>query len=286
MITRDWKQHHQRFPTGTLSGVPYVVCCAYFGGLDEQHHRSVLALEYGDPGVRCLRVHGVPYIDQARAILAERAMSMLPDDGVMMWLDHDIIFNPASVPVLVERCATEMFDVLGVPYSMRQEGAGPIGFPKPPTDGSKFKIDCYDGGGLYEATGLGMGFTAIRMRVFRELAKSLPRVICGTRAPCWPFFALEIESSGYHFNGEDLGFYHGEDMSFCRRAIKAGFRVGLDTSHKIGHKGTKIYALEDCGFQVPSVRRYTLEFKIPENPLEMNSLAQVAPHVPPEDPHA
>jgi len=275
----DWKQSHSRFPTETLSGVPYVVACAYFGGIDPEHHRSVLALEYGDPGVRCLRVHGVPYIDQARAILAERALDLLPDDGVLMWLDHDIIFHPASVPLLVERCAKEMFDILAVPYSMRQEGASLIGWPKPPLDGSPLELKCYDGGGLYEATGCGFGFTAVRMSVFRELAKGLPRVICGTRALCSPFFALEVETGGYQFNGEEVGFYHGEDTSFCRRAKRAGFSVGLDTSHRIGHKGAKIFALEDLGYMVPMAKSYTLRLEIPPSPLDVNKLAVAAPAV-------
>ncbi len=252
--------------TRTESGVPYAIACAYFGGVDTDHLAPVLALEYGEPRVKVLRTHGVPYIDQARAILASAAMDLLPDDGVLMFLDHDIIFHPACVPILVERCAREMFDVLAVPYSMRKEGGGILGFPTPPKNGEPFQLQCFDGGGLCDAVGAGMGFTAIRMRVFRELCKGMQRVRCGSKTIVYPFFALELQPDhSVTPAGEEIGFYHGEDMSFCRRAIAAGFRVGLDTSIRIGHKGSKIYALEDTAFMVPHASSFTMNLLVSED---------------------
>ncbi len=111
------------FPTETPSKVPYALCCAYFGGLDEDHAGGVRALEFGSPEVKVFRTHGVPYIDQARAILAAAAMAHLPDEAVLVSLDHDIVFHPVSIPLLVEACAMGPYDVLAVPYSMRKEGA-------------------------------------------------------------------------------------------------------------------------------------------------------------------
>jgi hypothetical protein len=258
------------FPTATPSGVPYAIACAYFGGLDPEHHQAVLALEYGEPRVRVMRTHGVPYIDQARALLAAAALRELPDDGVLMMLDHDIIFHPSDVVRLVEECATGAYDVVGVPYSMRKEGGSVIGFFAPPTLGEEWSIGFYARGGLYPAFGMGMGFTAIRMRVIRALADSMQRVRCGTNALAWPMFALEVQADHSVLpNGEKVGFYHGEDVSFCRRASAAGFKLGLDTRPRIGHKGTKIYAIEDTAFMVPLARDLTLKL-VAEKPGEDN----------------
>lgn len=272
------------FQTATPSGIPYAICCAYFGGVDEDHAAGVRALEFGSPEVKVFRTHGVPYIDQARAILAAAALEHLPDEAVLMSLDHDIVFHPASVPLLVERCATGPYDVLAVPYSMRKEGGGIIGFPNvprgtgAPSDKPFFDLDCYEKGKLYDAFGCGMGFTAIRMRVFRELAKGLQRVRCGTRTIVHPFFALDIEAN-YETTpeGESIGFYHGEDVSFCKRATAAGFRIGLDTEHRIGHKGAKIFSLEDCIFQVPLARNLTMQLVVPKDPDKYEFRAQPAP---------
>lgn len=271
-----------RFQTETPSKVPYALCCAYFGGLDEDHAAGVRALEFGDPEVKVFRTHGVPYIDQARAILAAAAMDHLPDEAVLVSLDHDIVFHPLSVPTLVEACATGPYDVLAVPYSMRKEGGGIIGFPSVPrgtgkTTDKPFDLKCYEAGGQYDAFGCGMGFTAIRMRVFRELAKTMPRVRCGATTIVYPFFALELERDhSVTPEGESIGFYHGEDVSFCRRVTAAGFRVGLDTTHRIGHKGAKIFSLEDCVFQVPLARNLTMQLVAPDDP-SFEFRAQPAP---------
>ncbi len=268
-----------KFSTETPSKVPYAMCCAYFGGIDEDHAAGVRALEFGDPEVKVWKTHGVPYIDQARAILAAAAMQSLPDEAVLVSLDHDIVFHPASIPLLVERCATGPYDVLAVPYSMRKEGGGIIGFPSMPLGLDKpFELKCYESGGLYDAFGCGMGFTAIRMRVFRELAKTMQRVRCGTKTIVHPFFALELEPNHTKTpEGEAIGFYHGEDVSFCRRATAAGFKVGIDTEHRIGHKGAKIFALEDCVYMVPLARNLTMQLLVPENPAEFNFRAAAAP---------
>lgn len=270
-----------KFQTQTPSGVPYAIACAYFGGLDPQHHEAVLALEFGEPRVRVMRTHGVPYIDQARALLAAAALRELPDDGVLMFLDHDIIFHPSDLVSLVEQCAHGPYDVLGVPYSMRKEGGSVIGFFAPPPAGDDWSIGYYEAGGLYDAFGMGMGFTAVRMRVLRRLAEGMQRVRCGTSALVWPMFALELQANHSVLpDGESIGFYHGEDVSFCRRASAAGFRLGLDTRPRIGHKGTKIYAIEDTAFMVPLARDLTLKL-VAEKPGEdnpHNPFVRAAPH--------
>ena len=256
---------NQRIKFQTEAAAPYVIACAYFGGVDADHNDGVRALEYGEPEVRVLRTHGVPYIDQARAILSSRALELLPEeDAVLVFLDHDIIFHPLSVPTLVNNLIESPYDILGAPYSMRREGGGIIGFPllEP---GENNELPCYEGGGLVDAFGVGMGLTAIRMRVFRELAKGMQRVRCGTSTIVYPFFALEVEPDHSVLpSGEQIGFYHGEDVSFCNRARRAGFLVGLDTTHRVGHKGAKIFALEDTVYAVPLAKRLTLQLRAAE----------------------
>lgn len=271
-------QHLPPMNTRTPSGVPYAIACAYFGGLDNEHFAGILPLEYGEPRVLLIRTMGVPYIDQARAILAAGALEHLPEDGVLMMLDHDIIFDPADVPRLVEACATSEYDILGVPYSMRGEAKSLIGFPVVPDDGSDLELDCYGCGGLYPANALGMGFTAIKMRVFHELKKHVPKVLIGMRAVAWPFFALEVQEDAVELDGERLAFYHGEDVSFCRLARKHGFKVGLDTRPRIAHKGSKLYMLEDTSFIVPAAKNFHLKLRRPVSLAEAgNTFAQIAP---------
>lgn len=269
----------EKMLTRTPSGVPYAIACAYFGGYDPEHHQAVLALQYGEPEVRVFRTHNVPYIDQARALLAAAALEHLPDEAVLMWLDHDIYFAPGQVPLLVERCATGEFDVLAVPYSMRKEAGGIIGFPEM-RRGQACDLECFEGGKQYPAFGCGMGFTAVRMRVLRALSKTMQRVRCGTSTLVWPMFALELEQNhSMTADGEPIGFYHGEDVSFCRRAAALGFKVGLDCEFRIGHRGGKTYALEDCLYQVPLARSLTMRLVAPDNAAEFNFEAMPAPAV-------
>jgi len=258
---------YERARVATDASVPYCVGAAYYGGYDHDHLAGVLQLEWGDPNLHVIRTHGVPYIDQARAIIATSAMALMPEkDAVLVFLDHDIIFDPRDVPRLVDAIASSPYDVLAVPYSMRKHAGGLIGFPTPHPSGET-PLSFFELGGFYDSIGVGMGFTAIKLSTFwkmaagehfqtgEQIAEPMRRYICGTQNKVYPFFAHLLE-------GE---LYLGEDMSFCRRVAAAGGRVGLWTVPRIGHKGTYIYAPEDCAFAVPVSKRLTLKLRVQED---------------------
>lgn len=227
-----------------------VLCIPYFGGQHYQHLAAVKELHAALPGLTQFVTQGCPYICLARAVLAQMALDEADKDNSVdriLWIDHDIVFEAEDAIRMLEALDDE-HPIIGAPYSMKKPGRGLIG----PFDPSSEVVHFYKKGGLYPAlprAGVGMGFTAVLLKVYRDLAPTLP--LCPdaiTGRTLRPFYALEATEEGYF----------GEDFSFCRRAQKIGHKSFLDTRPRLLHMGSYAYKIEDAGTIVPALDGLTI----------------------------
>lgn len=241
-------------------GSQFALCIPTFGALDLDQRASVFALE--KVGMTVFGLHDLPWIDQARSWLAERAL--MAGKGVF-FLDHDIQFQPNDVLKLCEQ-ALEKDAVVAGAYCMRRSGKNIIGsFDLPPGP-----LRFFEGGGTFPAMYSGLGFAAVPRTVLEQIA--LPRLSSralsmsvGWGHKVRPWFGLDCST----------GFYAGEDVSFCNRvhdlaveltAKETDFepqwklshsgrpaRVFLDSRIRIFHRGSYDYGIEDAGIVVPRI---------------------------------
>lgn len=218
----------------------YIMLTPYGGSIDTDHFRCVRPLMM--QGVPFLHLYGCPWVDMARASLAQSALDDT-DAEVFFWLDHDMIFNPDDVEKVVTHCVESEYDVLSVPYAQRRVQGRIVGV----LDRAHIDRDVVMfAPGLFRAIEVGFGFTAVKRHVFERLSETLPLVQCQAvkDQKVRPFFSHLIDDE----------VYHGEDTSFCKRVQALDMRVGLDVEPRIFHKGSYQYAIEDTHYAVPRYR--------------------------------
>lgn len=283
----------QENPTPTIvvdePGTPafdYAVCVPYHGQRDGDHLDCMNALgkRHGLPGYRLI---GCSYIDLARAALA-RIVEKQGHKG-LVFIDHDIVFDPDDVIALIEAAEREQCVVSGV-YSMRATADRLIGCFAPEVK----EVTFFRNGGLYPGVFSGLGFTAIPMRILDDVGRNMPRLKTGFIDGVRPMFALRshadtaplleelehllatwkeppgwLESSiGSWHTLRDIvdrhaidEHYSGEDTSFFHRLSKAGHRLLLDTRPRLYHKGSYFYGVEDGQIAVPRARQLNVTLK-------------------------
>lgn len=230
----------------------YAICIPIFGPHMAEQYRLVWELEKRH--VPVIEVHNCPYIDLARSRLVQIALTEHDFAGIL-FLDHDIIFNPKDLLLLIET-AKEQNTMVSAAYCMRKSAHAIIGgFKKKPGD----VVTWYEGGGLEPALYTGLGFSAIPRKIFEDM-NALPLLEAGYQKPLRPYFSLDVTGS----------FYCGEDASFCNRVQGLTVRylgnenwefdhgtenkILIDTRVRIGHHGSYTYALEDAGVVVPRLQ--------------------------------
>ena len=219
----------------------YLVGVLYYGNVDKEHDNCMRAIEKHPRIAGFAQISGCPYICIGRSTIVEKMLSLPPEVEGLLFIDHDIIFDPSAVERILDSC-DQTRGVVGAGYSMRSPGAKMIGAVDTAKIPEGKKLVFFEGGGLYSALYLGMGFTAIHRSALETIGKDLPYFENGvTDIPIRPYFALLREE----------GKWYGEDVSFCLRAERAGVPVDMDTSVRVWHKGTYTYGLEDCGIIVP-----------------------------------
>ncbi len=192
-----------------------------------------------------MSVKDSPYIDMARSKLATEALIQAPEHDISMWIDHDMMFQTEDVRGLVWHLRNSDYDALGVMYSFRRPKCSVIGKAVNP------RVTFYEDHTLVDAEFFGMGFTAVKKHVFEALKEQCPLAYCPTtQSRIHPFFSHLIED----------GMYLGEDVSFCRRMKRAGFKLGFYTKPRVLHRGVYDYALEDAGTAVPNYQSLTIDF--------------------------
>lgn len=225
----------------------FCLAIPYFGGIDHEHLAGVRELQ--KRGIECVSVHGVPYIDHARAMLATRILDER-DVEAIMWIDHDMVFRPEEVEPMVDRLLASDYAVLGAAYSQKRPHSRIVGALSNPDQEVTFYKP-----GLYDADGVGFGFTAVKRSTFEALAPTMQRVHSGAaNLKVWPFFSHIIDGESYY----------GEDYSFCKRVRDAGMPLGMDVEPRVWHKGAYCYSLEDLAMAVPNVFELRSVFHPPE----------------------
>lgn len=262
----------------------YLIGVLYYGNKDDEHDACMKKLEKHPRILNLAEVKGCPYICIGRSTLAEYALGMEDCEG-LLFVDHDILFTPESVDQILESC-DKTRGVVGAAYSMRSPGSKMIGA----IDVAACKdrpVVFFEGGGVYPALYLGMGFTAIhrdaivkivdhaaavtarRERIVSELRALLPAgpdhvrhlfdelipELAPDPLPTLSNGVTQIPIRPFFSLLQRDGAYFGEDVSFCIRARDAGVPVDMDTRVRVAHKGAYAFELEDCGFVVPILPR-------------------------------
>lgn len=146
-----------------------------------------------------------PYIDFNRNKIWRR-MKELPIPEHLLMIDIDIVFTPEDVAKIEEHLDNGL-DAVGGIYLIGKPPKDPCIFERLEGD---YKLTPLKEG-LNEVDAIGTGFLGINANVIESM-------------PDDPFSYLK--------EGE---ITHGEDISFCNRAKKQGFKIWADSSIKLGH---------------------------------------------------
>lgn len=169
-------------------------------------------------------------VAQSREQIAMTAMQS--DCSHLFWLDSDMVFPDWTL----ERLLSCDVDIVAGNYAMR-------GFLQPtPTavvdvqsDGRCRRAYAAQGDELVEVEGIGLGVMLMKRTVLERMKQ--------------PWFPIEWNAAGKFHDGEDLGF--------CAKARKAGFKVLVDPviSRRLGHVGSYLYTLNATPIQYSAAKK-------------------------------
>lgn len=169
-------------------------------------------------------------IDRARNGIANEALKA--DADYLLFIDDDMTFEPDALNRLIERDK----DIVAGMFFGRVEPSMHLTFEyrRDSITGQnqyeKYDIDKLleheEKGECFECYATGTGFTLINTRVLKAMAEEDPEK---------PFFETRER-------GENKC---SEDVFFCDRAQKLGFKVWCDTQVKVGHIGTKVWGFDE-----------------------------------------
>jgi len=136
------------------------------------------------------------------------------DCDTLLLVDDDMTFESDTLANLRDNPANHDFDMVQALCCSRQQGHGPIVLLE---SGTKYKplLNPHSDSGTVEVGMCGLAFTIIRRKVIRT--------VMGMLQPDELIFNWGTDGSG-------------EDCSFCRRARRAGYRIGVDTTVQVGHR--------------------------------------------------
>lgn len=217
---------------------------SYDGAFDPEYLAACRRLK----GVAQIRPVGMSAVDAARAMCATLALEDTSAD-VLFWIDSDIVFDPEDVWRLSELCV-DGYPIIGGAYAKKKPGGGIVASFLPDTPQV---VRFFEGGDVMEVGGLGFGFLAIHRKVFEALAEQFPLV-----------HLTERKVRGWFLPDTHDGKYRSEDYAFLGRARDAGFRVWLDTTVRLYHKGVYAYKLEDTGQVIPDAQQLNLTVSVPQ----------------------
>src|SRR5262245_342448 len=230
----------------------YAICTPYWGAVDIEHDDCKRWLRGALPTLKHYRVTACAYIDLARAALV-RMVEMNGHRG-LVFIDHDILFQPGDVAALIRSAEANQAVVSGA-YCMRKSGDKIIaGFHE-----MYRRATFFEGGDLYAGAWSGLGFTAIPWAVIERVVKHFDMPRLHTPIPdidgVWPLFALDVSGT----------WYNGEDISFVQRLKAAGESLLIDTRARLVHKGSYSYGIEDAQVIVPRAKTLYVDLK-PKQP--------------------
>lgn len=183
-----------------------------------QFAQSLAMLQKGIHNVAiCFQIGSLVY--DSRNHLAKQAVKMEAD--YIFWLDSDMVFEPdVLLKMLATMEADENINVLSGIYYRRQKPFSPVLFERLRIDEETYFCDfrnmnTYPEDKIFEAEGIGFGCVLMKADVLLELA------------------------ADYQDWFSPIGRV-GEDLSFCWRARKSGYKIHVDPSIQLGHCGHQI----------------------------------------------
>ena len=132
------------------------------------------------------------------------------DYDKILWIDSDIIFNPEDAMKLIESDK----DIITGAYLL---GSGEVTIYKELLKPGLMYKDVLEMKDLTKIAGCGFGFVAVKKGVFESLTR-----------PWFQATMVETED-GFKFP------MMGEDLSWCKRVMDAGYDIWFDPSVKVIH---------------------------------------------------
>ena len=154
------------------------------------------------------------------------------DHEYLFFLDSDIGFDPEDVMGMM----SHQVDIVSGAYPMKTI---PLRYCISVVQPEQRKGD------LLKIEGNGMGFVLIHRNVFLNMAQKFPHLkyTPSDRDSNYPPTKEEINNSYHFFHEEKVGdAFKSEDQSFFHRARMLGYDVWLDTTIKLQHVGSHIFA--------------------------------------------
>lgn len=224
-----------------------LVLTPYGNGTYESRHYACMRELENTTDVDVVKIDGCSQLDVARDTLAMQGLTET-DAEIFLWIDHDTIFTTDDALGIIYNCREGEYDILGGLYSKRSPGMGFAGTPDVKDTVIDFFVD-----GSIPGKILGMGFTAVRRKVFTTLAQMHPASWCSAaEAMLHPFFMPFVTEDKRRLS---------EDQAFLNRAVSAGFKVGIDTKPNLGHRGLYDYHLEDAVMKLPRAAKLSVTFQ-------------------------
>lgn len=176
-------------------------------------------------------LNGDSLVSRARNRIAERFLAS--DCQYLMFIDNDILFQPEQITQLRKWCK----DIIGGVYLKKK-------LPYAPVANTCYGV--HPDTGLNEMAEIGTGFMMIHRRVFERLIE--------LRGNELRYKSASDEADGEYFDFFRVGVspitrqYLSEDYFFCEMARQAGFKVWLDPTIMVKHKGGGIFPFDDEEF--------------------------------------
>lgn len=132
----------------------------------------------------------------------------------ILWIDSDMVFDDDLMQRLYKTMTENNLDILAPICFRRRKPFNPVIYKKIRFglfgDNEVVEFDDYPENSLFEVDAVGFGCVMMKVQVLKDV--------------------MEKENSWFN---PYPGF--GEDLSFCIRAKKSGYRIWCDSSIKVGH---------------------------------------------------
>jgi hypothetical protein len=166
------------------------------------------------------------FIIQGHVLTLQRNECIRNMDGDwIIFIDDDMTWQPDAIAKLVATQREHDLDMVGGLCFQRGDPYQPTLYMREsPTEGNYIFLEEWEQDSVVEVDATGMAFVLITKRLLQRIAGEFPD--------------REVRAKGRppsYFRWDEKGF--GEDMTFCQDAKKAGARIFVDTSIKIGHIG-------------------------------------------------
>lgn len=177
-------------------------------------------------------------IDRSRGRMATHFLETRKDCDILFFIDDDIVYKADDFIKMMKIMIEKDLDIFGATYVTKNMQKPSFTF-RGLKDIDKFYFGT--NGEVREIMFLSNGCMAIQRRVLEKIVKDklVKKAFCGHAAQYYPFFMPMVVD--IFDRTEALS----EDWAFCYRARKAGFKIWMDCSVRLGHVGDYVFDWDD-----------------------------------------